>query len=78
LKNIGEVSAEGMRFLGGYGGMLPRKFLKFGSLKWHLQHSESTFCKKCQVFKTLINGAFCHKSYAKHKKTTFQRKYSRI
>jgi hypothetical protein len=33
-------------FLRGYVRMLP--------LKWHLQRSESTFCKKFQVFKTLI------------------------
>jgi hypothetical protein len=33
--------------LGG-GGLVPksRKILNFGSRKWHLQHSENTFCKK--------------------------------
>jgi hypothetical protein len=53
LRNLGGASAEGTRFVGGSGGMPPRTFLKFGSLKWHLQHSESTFCKKFHVFKTL-------------------------
>ena len=46
LRNIGGASAEGTRFLRGYVRMLP--------LKWHLQRSESKFCKKFQVFKTLI------------------------
>ena len=50
----GGASAEGTTFVGGSGGMPPPpiKFFKFGSLKWHLQHSERTFCKKFQVFKT--------------------------
>ena len=52
---------------GGEGGCLCRrhgKILKFGSRKWHLQHSENTFCKKIS-----------YKSHAKHRKSTFQRKY---
>ena len=42
---------------GGLVGMPPRKFLKFGPRKWHLQHSENTFCKKLGFQNTvLING----------------------
>jgi hypothetical protein len=52
-KNIFGVTNPAKRFLGGMGECSPRTFLKFGSLKWHLQHSESTFCKKFQVFKTI-------------------------
>jgi hypothetical protein len=37
-KYWGGGSAEGTRFLGGMGECSPRKVLKFGSLKWHLQH----------------------------------------
>ena len=38
-------SAEGARFLGGSGGMLSGKILKFRSLKWHFQQSEKhIFC----------------------------------
>ena len=48
------TSAEGTRLLRGRGARCPGKFSKIGSLKWHLQHSESTFCKKFQVFKTLF------------------------
>jgi hypothetical protein len=58
--------AETLRNIGGggrvakardlYGGMgnAPPEVLKFGSLKWHLQHSESTFCKKFQKFQKYL------------------------
>jgi hypothetical protein len=49
----GETSAEGARFLGWSGGILPGKFLKFGSLKWHFQHSEKTFWKIFRFLKHL-------------------------
>jgi hypothetical protein len=57
LRNFGGASAKGTGFfsknLVPLGACPPRKFFKFGPLKWHLQHSESTFCKKFQVFKAL-------------------------
>ena len=38
-------------------GMPHGKFLKFGPRKWHLKHSENTFCKKLRFQNTvLING----------------------
>jgi hypothetical protein len=49
--------------------------LKFESRKWHLQHSENTFCKKLRFSKHCFNGAFSYKSHAKHRKPTFQGKY---
>ena len=30
------------------------KILKFGSRKWHLQHSENTFCKKLGFQNTVL------------------------
>jgi hypothetical protein len=30
------------------------KFLKFESRKWHLQHSENTFCKNVMFFKKIV------------------------
>ena len=42
---------------GGLVGMPHGKFLKFGPRKWHLKHSENTFCKKLRFQNTvLING----------------------
>jgi hypothetical protein len=32
------------------------KFLKSGPRKWHLQHSESTFCKKLGFQNTVVNN----------------------
>ena len=58
------------KYWGGGGGV------KFGSRKWHLQHSENTFCKKLGFQNTvLMVHLFSYKSHAKHRKTTFQRKY---
>jgi hypothetical protein len=31
-----------------------RKNLKFGNRKWHLQHSENTFCKKLGFQNTVL------------------------
>ena len=40
-RNIGGACDEGVSLIEGSG-----KFLKFESLKWHLQHTESTFLKE--------------------------------
>jgi hypothetical protein len=46
-----------MKYWGLVGMPPPGKFLKFGPRKWHLQHSENTFCKKLGFQNTvLING----------------------
>ena len=34
-------------------GMPHGKFLKFGPRKWHLKHSENTFCKKLRFQNTV-------------------------
>jgi hypothetical protein len=41
---------------GGGGGSCQRngKILNFGSRKWHLQHSENTFCKKPGFQNTVV------------------------
>ena len=41
---------------GGGGGSCQRhgKILKFGSRKWHLQHSENTLCKKLGFQNTVL------------------------
>jgi hypothetical protein len=56
--NVGTVQWRTLyEILGGLVGMPPGKFLKFGPRKWHLQHSENTFCKKLGFQNTvLING----------------------
>ena len=53
-KIFGGASAEGTILMGALQACSTKKFLKFGALKWHFQLSDSTFCKKFQVFKTLF------------------------
>ena len=45
-----------LRNIGGEGGSCQRhrKILKFGTRKWHLQHSENTFCKKLGFQNTVL------------------------
>ena len=59
------ASAFGTWLLGGLGASYPRKFWKLGFLKWHLQHSESTFSKNFRFSKHHSNGGFCYKSHLK-------------
>jgi hypothetical protein len=46
-----------VKYWGGLWACPSGKFLKFGPRKWHLQHSENTFCKKLGFQNNvLING----------------------
>ena len=42
-------------FLGESGGIPRGKFLKFGSLKWHFPHSDSTLEQNFKILKTFKN-----------------------
>ena len=51
--NGDDSSAKGTRNLGGAGDMPSGKILKFGSRKWHFQHSESMLSVRRKVLKHL-------------------------